>query len=242
MAFITCLKLRRDNSFIYSHDSLKQLASDFKVNRNTLADYRDELVRLGILKKSGKNLQAVSIKQACEILFGDRNYLKHVDYFKHTDYSKLTIGAVQEKIRFGIAAKNFKQQEFEYRRKQQVIDGIENGNMPKGVAKRAKAWCKSYNCSMDQLKSVLRPKKKVVSGKNHIATLLQVSPTTGSRFLDRWHDEGKIERKIIMKFKEIAVNHSTFDMLKRRSNCRFIIPKSKGYLLMYGSEIKLLSA
>lgn len=241
LAFITALKRVRRNSCLYNYDSNLELSKLLQTDRNTFAKYKKECVRLGLLNKSGSGYQFVGLKKAVFILLGDEDALRHVSFFNQSKSNKLSLSEINEEIKYGIALRNFNQQQFKIKRKQEILQGFRNRFMPKRVARRVKKMCKEYSCQPSDLPRILNCNSNVITGKNHLAKILGCSPTAAVTLLKKWNDNNLIKRTVIAKKVSMPKNHGTFDYLKSIYN-RYIIPVSDGYLVSLGSVIQVPSA
>lgn len=264
LAFITLFKRKRRNSLIYSGETIKQLHHNTRINQNTLRKYITLCEENGLIRQHGKHRCFIKLTQAIEKLVGLKKF-KHV-YFEGGDLMTIYKNMVDaiviknflqqdfrrvENIELKEVAisvmkkdkpffKQLKKVKCEDHRKQLVksynknvkklIKMTQEWNAKKGTRKGTIAFCKSFSS---------KPNKPVCSGKNHVAKLTGMTPSTGRNILKRMHKSGKIIRAVIKKDTELK--SSCHNMEKLQSRFRNVIPSKKtGTLwLSIGSEVSL---
>lgn len=265
LAFIKHFKNRRRNSLIYSGESINELSIAIGVSQNSLRKYIAICEEKGLIRQHGKHKCFIKLVDAIDVLGLDRKNMKHVwfdgntfmEIFKSIPEAIVMKNYLQQdfrrienvelkKIAISVTKKDkpfykeLKKVKDEDHRKQLVkaynkgvkklIAMAQEWNSRKGTKKSTSAFCKSFSS---------KPNKPVCSGKNHVAKLTGMTPSTGRNILKRMHKSGKIIRAVIKKDTELKSN--CHNMEKLQSRFRNVIPSKKtGTLwLSIGSEVSL---
>lgn len=169
---------------IYSWEKKYKVADQIGVSVNTYSKYLRECIEMGLLIKLGSSYQFINLSKIIKILFTHVREWKHCRFFTGVD-NKLDFKSIYERVRFSIAERNYKQQEFNIKRSRVMEE---------------------Y--------SVKSMRRYIVSGKKHVSDLLGCCQSTGTKLLRKWNKERLFYREVITRVFNCPVNVVTYDILK----------------------------
>jgi hypothetical protein len=241
LAFATLVKLHQTNSVLYGQDGGKATAKALGISYNAFKKYRKQSLELGLLVPKGKHHQFLGIRSIFKML--DLEEMgKHHRFFRYVSYGKASLKVIYNQIVKALVLNNYKQQDHRIKQKSFHIEVFEAKERNRTLDdKFLRVWKKleKKGETLPSLRSSLQ--KTIVSGKNHVAGIIGMSPSTGARLLRKYHKAGIIERSIITKRINLEYNHGSYDFIKEFYNKCIVIPiPSLGiFLHSLGSAISL---
>lgn len=246
ISFVILLKLHRRNSCIYSHDNQKELAKNLGISYNSYRKYKKICIERGYLKKMGSHLQAIKIRTIIPDLGPDTD--KYQRYFTEFKYEKISFKAVYNQLVKSFILLNYERQEFKINQSKNILEKIDNnrklmtksqkGKITTFIKKAAKS-----GLSFDEYRQCIlsRIEKGIISGKNHVANLINYSSTSGLRWLRKLEKEGIIDRKVKKLYLDGSLSHELFDYYKAKYKHSFVIPCRylNKFMVILGSSICL---
>ncbi len=234
LSFICAYKAARRNSIVYSWDKMYKLADELRMSCVTLK----RLLRLseerGYLVEYGQHRVFKNLAVITNDLFPSKAN-KHLKFFKHKE-KKADFKYYQEIIKYAFAERNFLQQEYNISKNDKLKSKL-NRNISRKIYQAAleQFGVKSFD---KLIQSLSKCKENIVTGKFAMGKLLKCSPSTASKLLRTWHDQGKYERIVEKEFIRTFVCHESFEALKSLGY-KTIWPVQGGFLLPLGSVILL---
>jgi hypothetical protein len=210
LAFVTMVKLTRDNSILqHDKETNEQVYKTMGISYVSFLKYKKYLINNGLTKKVGPNLVIVKMKNVLTFLNeGEVNtknlrFNKHLFFFKKYQHTSITFKELFNTIISGVVLKNLNQQIFNRDKTIAQLAAYKNSsNRNKATGQLIKALSKKaarYNISTDELvkRTEVSDFKYIVTGKSHISKLTGLSTAASSALLRRMHNSGIIDRKII---------------------------------------------
>lgn len=265
LAFITMVKLNRSNSVVlYSNEAKSKRASELHYNYNTFKKNINLCISEGLIKttKNG-HLQVVKM-QDCITYFNDGvvdtknlTFNKHVlffRYFKYDENTKLTPKIIYEQITKSLILRNYAQQQHCINKNQYYIDLYETSFYCTNLV-REKSFTKSDRSLLNKLSKVagklnlstsdyikiLKEKHKaILSGKYHVADIVEMSTSTGSRYLTKLAKK-EISREVIKLRRNLPLNQANYELLQAEYPKAKVVPSHvmNCFFIYKGSEIGL---
>ena len=265
LAFITMVKFNRSNSIVlYSNEAKSKRASELHYNYNTFKKHINTCISEGLIKKTKNGHLQVIKMQDCLTYFNDGvvdtknlTYNKHVlffRYFKYDENSKLTPKIIYEQITKSLILRNYSQQQHCINKNQCYIDLYETSFYCTSLVKEhgrsksdrrllnklIKAAGKLNLSTAAYIKSLKEKHKTIVSGKYHVADILEMSTPTGSRYLKKL-EQKEISRKVVKLQKNLPLNQASYELLQAQYPRAKVVPIHvlNCFYVYKGSEIEL---
>jgi hypothetical protein len=243
LAFTTLVKLRHDNSVLYGQEGGKSTAKALGISYNTFKKYKKQSISLGILNPMGTHYQFIGIRKIVTILELDDCLNKHTRWFRHAGYTKVSFKIIYNQIKDILVLNNYKQQDHQIKTHSYEMGVFIAKDCNSILNGKQRSVYKKLNKRGETLTSLRsRTKDTIVSGKNHVARILGMSASTGSRLLHKLHTSKRIERKVVKTRIDLPFSHASFDYIKENWNKCIILPISSLSIFLHfkGSSIKLL--
>lgn len=227
-------KRHRRNSIFYAKERKYLTAKAIGISVNTFGKYLYRLEKLGLVVKHNGCLVFTKLSTCIKVLLGKEG--KSFSAFRFVPLLKEpSFKAVYASLQAEIFKLNISHQQYRIDRIKEAQRLLESNCINRGSAnfiKRVSAQCE-VNVSRIGKDSLYAK-----SGKNHIASLLGSSASTGLKRLRNWNRDGIIKRTVITK-ELLHVNHASFDLLKDHYK-HILINRSTGkFFIQVGSAISL---
>lgn len=260
LAFITlCKKQRRNSVVIYKNESIANRAKAMGIGYYTFKKYLDICIKNKLITETTTG-HYILVKMRDILVFmndgvvtaKNLTFNRFVLFFNYHEYETITFKEIHEQIRKSIILKNYKQQQFRIDQTQHLVKFYFNKDYRTQRAKQevyntyisiVKQARKEYMTSEEYIKSLSKKSRKyIVSGKYHVAGLIEMSPSTGQRLLKQLSKK-EIKREVQTQDITNTYNSKTFDFYSdyfRKSKFR-VVPTRTKLLLFKGSRITLNS-
>lgn len=241
LAFIVLVKKHRKNSIFFQGENQIDLAKQLGISYTSFKKYKTYCIENGILVEYGVHQQFIKLTKAIELLKLDVN--KYHKFFSWKHYTSLTLKNIYEEIVQELLLVKFKQQQFRIDKKQKELSKVQQvENSKRTDPRKVKPLLKKYG-SIEKAKSSISKNftNSIVSGKNHVASIVGCSPATGKNLLKKLHNKNVITRTIVFEKLNYEYNTYSFDMIKATNKQWTIVPSTKNqcFYLSKGSLISL---
>lgn len=247
LSFVTLVKLKHHNSVVYrrgenklkrsrdlgiGYDNYKKYLQFLLENNLTTTNTRGDVIIISMLKVIAWANDGV-VKQ------GNLQFNRFIKFFNYTTYKKISFKAILNKIREELIMRNYSQQQWNINRNTALYEGVANSNetVMKIVEKSARKNGQTFDQYVDFLAN--HKSKKVVSGKHHIASIIEMSSTTGTRLIRKLVSEKRIKRNVNRVLISKEKNKHLISTFKEMFGEDPIVPICNGLVYRYiGSEIE----
>lgn len=248
LSFVTLVKLKHHNSVVYrrgenklkrsrdlgiGYDNYKKYLQFLLDNNLTTTNTRGDVIIISMLKV---------IAWANDGVVKQRNlqFNRFIKFFNYTTYEKISFKAILNKIREELIMRNYSQQQWNIDRNTTLYEGV--ANCTQAVIKKVRNNAKKNGQNIDKYIDFLAisKDKKVVTGKHHVANIIEMSSSSGSRLIKKLVTESKIHRKIKRVLISTQKHKHFISTFKEMFGEDTIVPFVNGLVYRYiGSEIEL---
>lgn len=247
LSFITLVKKKEHSSIVYRKgENMLKRSRVLGISYNNYKKYLKYCIDNGLTHTNSRGDIIISSMKKVIIFMNDgvvneKNLPinRFIKFFNYTKYDNITFKKVRTKIREEMVLRNYKQQEYNLSKRKNLSHALDNGKKT-GLGVRL---AKKQGVSFDTFKkSLSKGCDTIVSGKNHVAGIVNMSPSSGTRILQKLSKDKIINRTINRVL--IANRHNPY-MVKAYMDIYGglpIIPFSNGLLYRFiGSSINLNS-
>ena len=260
LAFATLLRLKRSIGVLeYKSENSSQRCKELHISYNKYKKLKNQCLNLGILKVSRNgHLMFIGVSEILSILnegeeISGLRFNKHLRFYNKVSYvDDVKFKTIVEQIRESFCIINYSQQDFKIKKNQEMIDTYNLSTnstkvMDPAQRKHTEAVLKKLTklarqsglSSADFVKRLEENNNGIITGKYHIANLLGMSSSTGSRILNSLEKKGIKREKIVHRI-NIEVNQESFLALKSIYRGTIIPSKYKNHFMIYvGSRVYL---
>lgn len=218
-----------------------------KISLNTLKKYWAICVSLGLIKSEGKHQQIIGWDQCIKILGLPYHKQRINKLLAKSPINEMTFNQVVNWLEQNLFLLNFKAQQYRIEQKQdqlKVYQALANDkHLWQANLRKIRASAKKEGMSLkNYAKRVLATHKdKIVTGSYHLSKKYHISQKKCNNLLNDMVKKNIITRTVIIKkWFQGEVNAATFDLAKELSGNALIIPSSKCFFQVVGSELSLL--
>jgi len=260
LAFATLVRLKRSTGVLeYKNENSSNKCKELHMSYPKYKKLKKQCLNLGILNESKNgHLMFIGVSEILNILnegidIPGLRFNKHLKFYNKVTYVEdVKFKTIVEQIRDSFCIINFSRQDFKIRKNQEMIDTYnlstssnkvmaqEQRKRVQWVLKKLSKLARQANMSTeDFVKRLEENNNGIITGKYHIANLLGMSSSTGSRILNSLENKGIKREKIIHRI-NMEVNQESFLALKSMYNGVVIPSKYKNHFMIYeGSRIYL---
>lgn len=225
----------RKNSVLYTHDKKYIVANEMGVSINTYNKYLNECHKLNLIRQNGKGKVFISLFNCIGILFPEDTNFRFVRFFDGRGCK--TVNQFYEQIKLALFARNARSQQYNIDRKK-AIDSLSNNCIEIKTMNALKSLSKDNGCSISELPRICKRINSIVTGKNHLSSLIGCSISTASKLLRKWHKNRSINRTVVFKNFFIPVNNGSFDAIKEMGYQHIRVNKDNtGFNVPIGSKV-----
>lgn len=246
LSFITlCKKERRNSVCLYKNESISNRAKTLGIGFNNFKRYKQLCLDNNLLRVTSKgNLVFIKMKDVMTFMndgvINEKNltFNRFILFFNFTSYEKLTFKNIYNQIRKSIVLKNYKQQQFNIKRTQLLLNCLDHRNT-RAIKKVIKLAAKANVTTTEYIKSLSSKNNNIISGKYHVSKLVGMSSATGQRILKDLTKK-EIKRTVIKELLSTELNRANYDYYTELYSNDIVIPINNAIYLYKGSSITIL--
>lgn len=246
LSFITlCKKQRRNSVCLYKNESITNRIKDLGIGYNNFKRYKQLCLDNNLLRVTSKgNLVFIKMKDVMTFMndgvINEKNltFNRFILFFNFTSYEKLTFKNIYNQIRKSIVLKNYKQQQFNIKRTQLLLNCLDHRNT-RAIKKVIKLAAKANVTTTEYIKSLSSKNNNIISGKYHVSKLVGMSSATGQRILKDLTKK-EIKRTVIKELLSTELNRANYDYYTELYSNDIVIPINNAIYLYKGSSITIL--
>lgn len=247
LAFITNLKYKVHSSVVYrkGENKLKK-AQSLGIGYNQYKRYLKYCIDNGLTRENSRgDVILVDLRRVLTFLNDgvvnapNLPFNRFIKFFHYHKYDKVTFKNIKNQIRKEMVLRNYRQQDYNIRKRNELKVGLDNST--KTASAKAVRLAKKQGVSTEDFqKSLSNGIDNIVSGKNHVANIIEMSKSTGLRLLKSLHRDKVITRTTNRVLISPRCNPYMVEAYKEFYTNNTIIPMTNGMLYRYiGSTITI---